>query len=372
MTFTIQSNAASSALAEPIATDRSESASNQSIVQQLASREVFYCVSGLVSTIAAVASEAGKFGDTDNDEIIDLFRGMPDYEEAAREEGWEVAEDQFNKMVEEVGEPKLRAIYDAVLGEPDDKAGYPSLSEIAILLLDRNTATFLKVTETGGAWEVDQSSAYDWEQLCNDQRIEPCEPEVYEHWIVSSWAKGKLAEHGERVGDIEGMTVGSMHDWPSHLPRSCLALHRSRDANPARAGQRLVEGTAIVIRAHPRGHYLQPAPRLRQRSVCGGFRVTGCRSQLAHSMPASRPPLQSDFHTLDRRDALARNLRGVADRVPLAEPPTNVLMLCDELRRFERASEWTANLPPLSPCLRETGFDSLRECLPLRPRHLRQ
>ncbi|MEK7950444.1 hypothetical protein [Luteolibacter soli] len=204
MTSNIPSIATSTNLAEYFAAGGCENETNLRIVQKLVSREVYYCVSSLVSTVAKVAGDRGGFGDTDYDEILDLCRGIPDHEEAARVEGWSRADDLLSAVMEEGHASKLHALYDEVIGEPDN---YPALDVIGQELRDRNTASFLKLTEHRGTWVAEESHADTWEDLCSDESIDPSESEVFEHWIVSSWAKRTLANHGERVGDIEGMTV---------------------------------------------------------------------------------------------------------------------------------------------------------------------
>jgi len=143
--------------------------------EMLVNREVHYCVSYLVSTLA------GGYGSIENTERLhshgreaqaalselteqafELACPISDYEEAAIQEGWTLEND---------GSDGGQRIY---------------------------------VDKTDGqTW-----CAASWEDLCQDHDIEPYDREVYEHWIVSDWLADKLAEKGEKTDkDFAGMTV---------------------------------------------------------------------------------------------------------------------------------------------------------------------
>jgi hypothetical protein len=135
-------------------------------------REVFYCVSSLVSTLA------GGYGSIENTERLrsrgraaqaalselteqafELASPLLDYEAAAEDEGWEFISDEFG-------------------------------------------ARICRDKTDGTTWEGTA------EDICRDFEIEPHEREVFEHWIVSDWLADKLAEHGEKVDkDFAGMTI---------------------------------------------------------------------------------------------------------------------------------------------------------------------
>lgn len=104
------------------------------------------CASTLVSDLAAM----------EDDQAIELCAPVPDYEEAAIQEGWKQ--------------------------DPDD-----------------------------GHWShVDhEGDTYDTaEELCDAQRIEPYDREVFEHWIVSDYLARQLAELGEKTDcDFHGLTI---------------------------------------------------------------------------------------------------------------------------------------------------------------------
>ena len=98
------------------------------------------------------------------EQAFELACPIPDYEEAALQEGW--------------------------TGPHKDKYG----------------ATFFK-----NATESEQNQTWcakDWESLCGDFEIEPYDRDVFEHWAVSSWLAEKLIEQGEKVDtDFAGLNV---------------------------------------------------------------------------------------------------------------------------------------------------------------------
>lgn len=134
--------------------------------EDLVRREVHYCVSSLVSTLASGYGAPHVSRDLDDlaEQAMELCSPIPDYEEAAREEGWD-----FN--------PEHETFFKRVRGHA---VGYDN----------------------------SQIFADDWAGLCCRENIDPYEREVFEHWIVSNWLADKLAEKGEKVDkDFAGLTV---------------------------------------------------------------------------------------------------------------------------------------------------------------------
>jgi len=127
---------------------------NQEIKRKFVDREVIYCVSALVYELA---KKAEHFGDYEDD-LYDAFRGIPDYEEAATQNGW----------------------------RENDISGF---------------------TEKHSG-EV--SDAENWQELCEEQNIEVDDytPEIFEHWIITDWLADKLENHGHKVlRDFFGLTI---------------------------------------------------------------------------------------------------------------------------------------------------------------------
>lgn len=126
-------------------TDRMSSAYQRS-VSDFVQREVVLCVSTFVYELANLdlPSEAAE-------PIYDLRTGTPDYEVAARDAGW----------------------------VPVPGGGF-------------------RDPDTG-----ERSQAVSWEELCAEHDIETDDyrPEVFEHWVVSTWLADRLRAHGETVID---------------------------------------------------------------------------------------------------------------------------------------------------------------------------
>lgn len=116
--------------------------------------EIGHCVSYLVNTLAMAGHGHDYLGEL-IDQAFELAAPIPDYEEAATEDGWSAgANGDFHH------------------------------SEHGHVLYE------------------------DWEALCREFDIEPYDREVFEHWIVSDWLADKLAENGEKVDkDFAGLTV---------------------------------------------------------------------------------------------------------------------------------------------------------------------
>lgn len=136
-------------------------------VDDLVRREVYYCVSALISTLAAGVQAVSTNTDMGHnlydhcEAAQELSWPIEDWEEAARQEGWDVTNDnEFTDGTEIVGS----------IGPDDPDGGWPT--------------------------------------LCDAMGIEPYQREIFEHWIVSDWLADKLAEHGEKVDkDFAGMTI---------------------------------------------------------------------------------------------------------------------------------------------------------------------
>ncbi len=137
--------------------------------QDIVHREVRYCVSSLVDTLArgygTVDGSRGVAAHRDlcdlTEQAFELSYPVLDYEKAARDAGW------------------------TFLSAQDDH------SEIF--------------------WHEEEErfeSFDDWAECCDFERIEPYERDVFEHWIVSDWLADKLESKGEKVDrDFAGLTI---------------------------------------------------------------------------------------------------------------------------------------------------------------------
>ena len=134
--------------------------------ETLVAREVHYCVSSLVSTLAG--SYGNRLpGEQEEmrsllDQAFDLARPIEDFESAAMDAGWE-----------------------DVTGD-----GFPPCTQF------RDKTDGMNYACSG------------WDELCMHFNIDPYEREVYEHWIVSDWLADQLIKRGEKVDkDFCGLTV---------------------------------------------------------------------------------------------------------------------------------------------------------------------
>ena len=135
-------------------------------LRSIVDREVRYCVSGLISTLAHAQADAV------DDDLAALIGGawqlaasVPDYEEACINALWERG---VNLMIDEQTVQVFRRNFD----------------------------------------DNDYSYAESWEELAAEQEIEPVYCKVHEHWVVTEWLGRRLEEVGEKVDfDFAGMTV---------------------------------------------------------------------------------------------------------------------------------------------------------------------
>jgi hypothetical protein len=128
----------------------------------LVRREVFYCVSSLVHTLATSYGAGTSLDALDalTEQAFDLSTPVPDYVETAIEAGF-------------------------------------------------------AQSKVDGKWINTRSNKFCFataEEACSDAGLEPgaglVECEVFEHWIVSDWLADKLEARGEKVDrDFAGMTI---------------------------------------------------------------------------------------------------------------------------------------------------------------------
>lgn len=169
---------------------------NQRICGQLVEREVYCCVSELVSDLLTLAGESayGTLRQTsiDYDELVELCRVKGDAKEAAEQECWykfsELGEDERHRVM---------AGFEAQAAQ-DDEDFDPDYEPVFVRI---------PLKAKGQFTQLEESYAEDWQELCGEQGINIEDSEVYEHWVVSSWFKRKLYEHGETTGEISGLDI---------------------------------------------------------------------------------------------------------------------------------------------------------------------
>lgn len=131
---------------------------------QLVNREVFYCVSTLISELCRAETSLGE-------QAMGLAMPIDDYESAAIEEGWE---DITQGLIAATGHA------------PQHKPWM-----------------FAENDRLDSGWQ-----GLGWRELCEEHDIEPQSIEPLEFWVVSNWLAEKLEAKGERVNnDFAGLTV---------------------------------------------------------------------------------------------------------------------------------------------------------------------
>jgi hypothetical protein len=57
----------------------------------------------------------------------------------------------------------------------------------------------------------------DYESICTNHGLDYEYTDVYEHWIVSDWLSRKLAEKGEVIAEVSGLTVWGRCTTGQHI-----------------------------------------------------------------------------------------------------------------------------------------------------------
>lgn len=187
----------------------------QELGRRLVDREVYYCVSYLVSTLANAAANC-HIDDLDYDDVLGLCQ-RDDWETPASEFILNDADfDELEQIADEYGywsdiieECGVQSVYEVQLFE--DEVMY-SFNGAKQLYDDEDEAKEAALEAKGRAlrYAVDKlvdedSEAPRW--VCDKFYLDPYTNEVYEHWIVSNWLADKLEERGQITGDLLGLTI---------------------------------------------------------------------------------------------------------------------------------------------------------------------
>ncbi len=138
------------------------STENQRIVDKLVNREVFYCVSCLISELARNESYV--------DELTELCVQYPDNSDAI-----EGLEEEIERI-------------------ENDKYKLDELFELS----ESEQEKYEKLENELERMESEKDELESEQEQPN---------EAYEHWLISSWAEAKLASYGEITGEFMGMTI---------------------------------------------------------------------------------------------------------------------------------------------------------------------
>jgi len=187
----------------------------QELANKLVQNHVICCVSSLIAGLLKVSSEldsklfADAF-DIDTDELTTLFQ-RPDYETAACEFIFEADAADLEAIADANGD--WQDIVDAIVPkveevEDDDGETYYTYGNVSDRFDDEDEAKEAAIDVSIEAlrtavWEI----TTDYEEVCSNHNLDYEYIDVYEHWIVSPWLARKLAEKGEVVGEVCGLTV---------------------------------------------------------------------------------------------------------------------------------------------------------------------
>lgn len=187
----------------------------QELARRLVDREVYYCVSSLVSTLSVLAQNCGWTVLRDEclsweDDILPLLEST-NYEEAVR--AWVM--DSRGTDVESLERAvEIGGYWENVV----DASGYTTyLSEFIPTpeqeeafdfqdWLDADSERDEKFRELVFK-QLEETS--DMEELCRELQIDTDDfrDEVYEHWLISGWLAARLRERGEVTGELCGLTI---------------------------------------------------------------------------------------------------------------------------------------------------------------------
>lgn len=186
----------------------------QELAKRIVDREIYYCVSSLVSTLSDMAQHDSRpWKEQDihwEEDILPLLESI-DYEEAGTQAINECDDlDELETMADGVGYWS-----DAIAATGYDSAQDYADSDGEMDGVD--FATWLNAHCTG-CEQVDAldtlhkyiaANCTDWPQFCqeNDIDTDDFRNEVYEHWIVSDWLARKLKDRGYVTGELCGLTI---------------------------------------------------------------------------------------------------------------------------------------------------------------------
>lgn len=211
--------------------------------QELVNREVYYCVSSLISELQSVADQLDDYNT-----YLTLTSGEPDYEEAATQfvlndtdtDDLETIAEQYSywdDVVEAATDASrtLRRPFVVKYTTPDDDS-----DEFECWAVDSESACEACFSEIEGATVVsvkqdlhqdieswcdknpdlldtlrnrvlaileNESDSDVWQLVCNDFDLDAEYGEIYEHWIVSDWLGRKLKARGHVVEEYLGLTI---------------------------------------------------------------------------------------------------------------------------------------------------------------------
>lgn len=194
--------------------DRDEWERKYRLAERLVQREIYYCVSYLMSTLSRLACETND-PDLDYDEIMEVMV-QDDWEEPvnyfinhdadldqlewiADQFGWwsDVLEESVDREVVEFVDLDGDSIW-FVQGDSEWHVDEDDANARAIELCEKaiRKAVWMLVT-----------TPEEYREVADEFNLDPNQREAYEHWLVSGWLANRLKDEGEMIGEICGLTV---------------------------------------------------------------------------------------------------------------------------------------------------------------------
>ena len=187
----------------------------QELASRLVDREVFYCVSSLVSTLSVLVQNVGYNVQRDEcisweEDILPLLEST-NYEEAVR--AWVM--DSRGTDVESLERAvEIGGYWENVV----DASGYTTyLSEFIPTPEQEEAFDFQDWLDADSERDekfreivfAQLESTSDMEELCREFQVDTDDfrGDIYEHWLTSDWLARKLKERGEVTGELCGLTI---------------------------------------------------------------------------------------------------------------------------------------------------------------------
>ena len=191
----------------------------QELASNLVQQNIICCVSTLVEGLLKVSSEldyklfADAF-DIDIDDLTALCQ-RPDYETTARDFIFDdadaadlesIADD--NGYWEDIVEELVPEVKEVTEETEDDCTTYYIFAGSAEHFEDEDEAKESAIESVMPAIrEVVWKITTDYEAICTAHGLDYEYTDVLEYWAVSGWLAGKLAEKGEAIAEVCGLTV---------------------------------------------------------------------------------------------------------------------------------------------------------------------
>lgn len=191
----------------------------QELASKLVQEHVICCVSSLIEGLMKVSNEldyklfADAF-DIDIDDLQSLCQ-RPDYETAASDFIFNDADvvdlesvaDEEGCWEDIVAEIAPEVVEDTEEGE-DSVTTYYTYAGTSESFEDEDEAKESAIESVMPAIrEAVWKNVTDYESVCTNHGLDYEYTDVYEHWVVSDWLSRRLAEKGEVIGEVCGLTI---------------------------------------------------------------------------------------------------------------------------------------------------------------------